>query len=110
MDIINQLSQFAAQVAPFAIVGVIATGVIQWFKQFATKLGHVVLIMVGVSIVLGAAAYFLGTLPPNILTDIVGVLGASNLIFLLLVKLTGINPGTPTQTSTPGQPTPPAQQ
>lgn len=81
-----QIGQFWAQIAPFAITGVIVTAAVQAAKQFVDKTGHKIAISVSFSIVGGVVAYFVGAIPNNILTDIVGVLAAANGLYALVIK------------------------
>lgn len=84
--LLSQIGQFAAQIAPFAIVGVIVNGVMQYAKQYFEKSSHKVWLLVGISVVGGLIAYFAGALPENFLTAITGVLAAANTIYVLVVR------------------------
>jgi hypothetical protein len=83
---INQLTQFAAQIAPFAITGVIASAIVQAGKQFLAKTGHKVLLLVAVSLILGAVTFFIHALPDAFLTDAAGILASANAIYVLVIQ------------------------
>lgn len=84
--LLTQLSAFWAQVAPFALTGVIVSAAVQALKQFVSKTGHTIAISVGLSVVGGLVVYFIGAVPETWLTAIVGVLAASNAIYALVIK------------------------
>lgn len=101
----DQISQFAAQVAPFALTGVLVSAFVQVAKQFLAKSGHKVLLLVASSLVIGAAAYFVGLLPQNVLTAVLGVLASANTVYVLFVKW--VEPGQPGQDQSSIAPRPP---
>lgn len=82
----NQISQFVAAIAPFAITGVVTSGIVQYAKNIFDKTTHKVLLLVGTSVAVGGVAYFTGYIPENFLTAIVGVLASANTVYVLIVR------------------------
>ncbi len=82
----------------FAVVGVLASLVIEYTKNIFGSASPTMrtLYGLGISIIGGAGVYFFPLVPQNILTDIVGMIAAVNTAYVFLVQyLPNAAPTTP---------------
>ena len=108
------LSSFASAALQFAVIGTVISIIIEYTKQFLDKSGHRTVYALLISFLGGLVIYFSGYIPETWYTIALGVIGAVNTMYLILIQYVPLNtpPETQpvTQTPSPAQPTAAATQ
>jgi hypothetical protein len=72
----------------FAVVGFVASLVIEYTKNLFTKstVGQRTAYTLGISVLGGLGVYFFHLVPQNVITDLVGVVAAVNTFYVFVVQ------------------------